>query len=564
MKILGISCFYHDSAAALFRGGKLLSAVQEERFSRIKNDASFPTHAVKYCLKANALRITDIDYVAFYEKPLLKFERILQSYFTTAPKGMMSFLQAIPLWLKKRLWIAQTIRKELEYRGETLFIDHHMSHAAGSFLLSPFKNAAIITVDGVGEWTTTAIGYGSGSEIALESEIRFPHSLGLLYTACTYYLGFRVNSDEYKVMGLAPYGKPKYYETFRRELIDIKRDGSFRLNTDYFPYTHSLYMINERFEGLFSHPKRSKNSELNDFHADFAASLQKITEEIIMNLATEAYSRYGSDNLCLSGGVALNCSSNGKLYYKSPFKDFFILPAAGDAGGAVGSAAYVSNTLLKECRSVFQHSYLGPRYSNDNIISLLDSKGIKYQVLSEQSLIDLVAKRISEGMIVGWFAGALEYGPRALGNRSILADPRDPLMKDKVNKSIKFREAFRPFAPVVLEERMSEYFDTEMSSRYMLFTFNVRKEKQGVIPAVTHIDNTSRIQSVTRESNQRLYDLIRAFERITGIPVLLNTSFNIQGEPIVASPNDALTTFTKSGLDLLVLENCVITKGNKC
>jgi len=561
MYILGISCFYHDAAACLIKDGKIIAAAQEERFSRKKHDQSFPLRAVKYCLKEAGITAQDLNYVGFYDKPLLKFERILSTYISVFPRGLFSFYHAMPIWLKRKIWIPYIIRKELNYKGKIIFINHHLSHAASSFLVSPFSEAAILTIDGVGEWSTATQGFGRENQIYLTHEIRFPHSLGLFYSAFTYYLGFRVNSAEYKIMGLASYGKPTFYDLITKELITIQDDGSFKLNMNYFAYHYGLVMINRKFEKLFRHQRRKPTEAITEFHENVAASLQKITNEIMVKLARSLYQKTKIPNLCLAGGVALNCVANGKIYEETPFKNIFIQPAAGDAGGAVGVALYIYYSILKHKRGfVWPHSYWGPEFTNQEIQQYLDSKSIPYERLDKGNLIKKVAHLLSQGKIIGWFQGRMEWGPRALGNRSILADPRNPEMKDMINKRIKFREPFRPFAPSLLEEYAGEYLKMDVPSPYMLFTTEVKESKRTIIPAVTHVDGTARHQTVNRQQNSLYYDLIKEFYNITKVPVVLNTSFNLRGEPIVCTPSDAYLCFMRSGMDYLVMGNYLLDK----
>jgi carbamoyltransferase len=559
MYILGVSCFYHDSAACLLRDGEVVAAAQEERFTRKKHDFDFPLNAVKYCLREAGIEAKDLAYVGFYDKPLLKFERILYSYLATFPRSYLSALKAIPLWLRQKLWIPQMIKRELEYEGEVLMIEHHLSHAASSYLVSPFDEAAIVTVDGVGEWATSTMGRGAGNRIELFKEIRFPHSLGLLYSAFTYYLGFKVNSAEYKVMGLAPYGEPKYYDKVL-ELIEFDDEGGFRMNMKYFAYHYGLTMTNGNFDELFGRPRREPESGLDQFHKDVAASVQKVTEEIVLRMAKAAHRRTGSKNLCLAGGVALNCVANGKVLKQTPFENLFIQPAAGDAGGAVGVASYIWNSLLGKERSfVWRDAYLGPSFSAAEIKEYLEARGAAFRELGEDELLEKTVQAIVDQKVVGWFQGRMEFGPRALGNRSILADARNPENKDVVNMKIKFRESFRPFAPSVLEERCSEYFDLDVPSPYMLLVAQVREDKR-VIPSVTHVDGSARIQTVSKETNELYYKLIKRFEERTGCPVIINTSFNVRGEPIVCTPHDAFLCFMRTNMDVLVMDRFYLEK----
>jgi len=557
--ILGISCYYHDSAAALLHDGRIVAAAQEERFTRVKHDQDFPKNAIRYCLREAGITIDDVDYVGFYDKPLIKFERILYTYLATFPRSFPSFIKAVPLWLRKKMWIPHIIKSELGYEGEVLMIEHHMSHAASTFLVSPFEEAAIVTVDGVGEWATSTIGKGQGSEITLYKETRFPHSLGLLYSAFTYYLGFKVNSAEYKVMGLAPYGEPKYYDKVL-ELIRFDEDGSFRMNMKYFAYDYGLTMTNGNFEKLFGQPVRKPESKIEQFHKDVAMSVQKVTEDIVLRMTRHAHELSGSKNLCMAGGVALNCVANGRVLREGPFEDIFVQPAAGDAGGAVGVAAYLYHTVLGKPREyVWEHAYLGPSYSTDDIRKYLEASGARYTELGEDDLLERTAGAIRDQKVVGWFQGRMEFGPRALGNRSILADARNPANKDVVNLKIKFRESFRPFAPSVLEERAGDWFELDCPSPYMLLVAQVRENKR-TIPSVTHVDGSARIQTVDRKSNPLYYDLIKRFERQTDCPVIINTSFNVRGEPIVCTPHDAYLCFMRTHMDVLVMDRFFLVK----
>lgn len=560
MNVLGISCFYHDSAACLIKDGGIVAAASEERFTRKKHDSSFPSNAIRYCLEVGALETGDLDYVGFYDKPLLKFERIISSYIATFPRSYRAFIKAVPVWLREKLWTKDLIARELHYKGEILFAEHHQSHAASAFLVSPFEEAAILTVDGVGEWATVSMASGSGTRIRMLKHIDYPHSLGLLYSAFTYYLGFKVNSAEYKVMGLAPYGQPNYYDRIANNLMAIGSEGSFKLNMDYFAYQYGLRMINRRFEELFEGPPREPESPLEQRHKDIAASIQKITEEVMLKLAASAYEMTGSENLCLAGGVALNCVANGRILREGPFKRIFIQPAAGDAGGAIGVAAYIYHSLLGNPRnSPLRDAYLGPSYSSEEIESLLKSKGVRFTVLGREELLTTVARLIADQSVVGWFQGRMEFGPRALGNRSILADARRAENKDRVNLKIKFRESFRPFAPSILEDRCSEYFELDCPSPYMLLVAQVRADKR-VLPAVTHVDGSARIQTVSRDTNPLFYDLISEFDKQTGVPVIINTSFNVRGEPIVCTPQDALRCFMRTDMDYLVMDHFLVDK----
>ncbi len=560
MNILGVSAYYHDSAACLFRDGKVVAAASEERFTRKKHDHAFPVNAVRYCLGAGGLGIGDVDYLGFYDKPLVKFERILLTYIATFPRSFPSFNKAVPLWLTQKLRIPGLIRKLTGYEGEILFGDHHMSHAASSFLVSPFQEAAILTLDGVGEWSTATRGVGRGNQIDLWSEIRFPHSLGLLYSAFTYYLGFKVNSGEYKVMGLAPYGEPKYYDRIMNEIIHVKEDGSFKLNMEYFAYDYGLTMTNGKFSRLFGIPVREGEGPLDQIHKDIAASVQKVTEEIVLRNARSLHQETGLTNLCMAGGVALNCVANGRVVRETPFKNIFIQPAAGDAGGAVGVAAFIHHSLLGNPRDfTWKHAFWGPSFSREEIREYLVKHGVPHRECTREELLSETARLIGEQNVVGWFQGRMEFGPRALGNRSILADARNPANKDVVNLKIKFRESFRPFAPSVIAERCSEYFDLDCETPYMLLVAQVRPDKRQ-IPSVTHVDGSARIQSVTRDENPLYYDLIREFDRQTGCPVIINTSFNVRGEPIVCTPHDAYLCFMRTRMDYLVMDQFLLDK----
>src|SRR6267143_327768 len=561
MNILGISCYYHDAAAAIIKNGQLIAAAQEERFTRKKHDSDFPAHAIDYCLREAGLTPTQIDYVGFYDKPLEKFDRILQTYLATWPAGFPSFIKAMPVWVKEKMWVPHIIKKQLSYSGPILFSEHHMSHAASAFLVSPFNEAAILTMDGVGEWDTTTLGVGSGNSISLTKSIRFPHSLGLFYSAFTYYLSFRVNSAEYKVMGLAPYGSPVYYDVIMKNLIDLKDDGSFRLNMDYFVYDRKLTMTGSRFEHLFGQPRRKPESPLSQFYKDLAASLQKVTDEVVLRLARQVHKETTLPNLCLAGGVALNCVSNSKILKETSFKEVFIQPAAGDAGGAVGVAFYIYNTLLGNKREfVWKNAFLGPSFSTEEIERFLDGRGIEYERLGYQDFLRKVSRVLGEQKVVGWFQGRMEFGPRALGSRSIIADARNPENWQRVNLKIKHRESFRPFAPVVLEERMTDYFDFDRQSPYMLYTAQVHPEERTKIPAVTHVDGSARLQTLRREDHEIFYDLLKQFENDTGCPVLINTSFNVRGEPIVCTPADAFRCFMATEMDYLAIGTFLIDK----
>jgi carbamoyltransferase len=553
MYILGLSCFYHDSAACLLRDGFIVAAASEERFTRKKHDFRFPRNAVAYVLEEAGITIDQVDYVAFYDKPFVKFERILQTYMSVAPRGIRSFIKAVPLWMRQKLWMRSVIHKELGYNGPILFSDHHLSHAASSFLFSPFREAAILTVDGVGEWTTTAKGVGKDRTIELSHEIRFPHSLGLVYSAFTGYLGFKVNSGEYKVMGLAPYGEPKYYDKIMDELLDVREDGSFKLNMRYFAYTYGLTMVNKRFERLFGVPPRKPETKIEPVHFDIAQSIQKVTETIMLRMARSLRKETGQRYLCLAGGVALNCVANGLILREAGYDDIFIQPAAGDAGGALGAALLVHHVVLDNPRDGERQKmpYFGPSYSEEEIKAVLDRFGAVYHRLDREALVRKTAQLIVEKNVLGWFQGRMEFGPRALGSRSILADARDPEMRDTVNLKIKFRESFRPFAPTVLAEEVSEWFEIDRESPYMLLVAQVREDRRQV-PAITHVDGSARIQTIAREDNPLYYDVIKAYADLTGVPIIINTSFNVRGEPIVCSPEHAYLCFMRTHMDQLI------------
>jgi len=591
--ILGLSAFYHDSAAALVVDGKIMAAAQEERFSRKKNDASFPKHAVKFCLEQAGLKLPDLDYVSFYEKPLLHFDRLLESWLAFAPRGFRAFRQALPLWLKQKLRMPSQLRNGLGdgYSRRFVFTEHHESHAASAFFPSPFVEAAILTMDGVGEWTTTSIGLGRGNQISLLEEIRFPHSLGLLYSAFTYYLGFRVNSGEYKVMGLAPYGRPIYRDLILKHLIQVYDDGSFFMDMSYFNYCAGLTMTSPRFHALFDGPPRSPESPLTQREMDLAASLQSVTEDVMLKLAARVYRQTSLKNLVLAGGVALNCVGNGKILREGPFEKLWIQPAAGDAGGALGTALFVWHQLLNKPRTAElsdsqQGSLLGPQFSDDAIEQTLRARGAVYQKLnSHAELCDAVADRLVRQHVVGWFQGRMEFGPRALGSRSILGDPRNPEMQTRMNLKIKFRESFRPFAPIVLQDHAHEYFDLPqgIESPYMLLVTAVAESQrlaspssdqslQGIdrlkstrstIPAVTHVDLSARVQTVDEGRFPLLHQLLTAFHEKSGCPVLINTSFNVRGEPVVCTPENALNGFLNTGMDTLAIGSFLLDKNSQ-
>ncbi len=560
MNILGISCYYHDAAAAILQDGTLVAAAQEERFTRKKHDQNFPKLAIEFCLKHAGVKPGELNYVVFYDKPFVKFDRILQTYIATYPKGLLSFLKAMPVWIKEKIWIPQQIKDDLSYEGTILFTEHHLSHAASAFLVSPFEEAAILTTDGVGEWETTAYGFGRGSDIQLGHSIHFPHSLGLLYSAFTYYLGFKVNSAEYKVMGLAPYGEPKYAGLILRELVAVRDDGSFRLNMRYFTYEYGLTMVGKKFAQLFGEPVRKPESALSQFHKDVAASLQSVTDIIMVKMARQVERETRMKYLCMAGGVALNCVSNTKILEQTSFNDIFVQPAAGDAGGALGAAHYVYNTVLGNPRSyVMNDAFLGPEFSDEQIEAYLNSKNIQYQKCGRQELLQKTAAFVADQKVVGWFQGRMEFGPRALGSRSIIADARNPKNQSVVNLKIKFRESFRPFAPTVLAERTKDYFEFERPSPFMLFVATVRPDRRE-IPAVTHVDGSARLQTISREQHPLFYDLIAEFERQSGCPVIINTSFNVRGEPIVCTPEDAWRCFLRTEMDCLVMGSYIVDK----
>ncbi|HDP16312.1 MAG TPA: hypothetical protein ENN16_00490 [Candidatus Omnitrophica bacterium] len=585
MYILGISCFYHDSAAALIKDGEIIAAAQEERFTRKKHDFNFPKNAIKYCLEEAGIKSSGLAFAVFYDKPLLKFERILLTYISYAPSGFRSFSKAIPLWLKERLWMSHLISEGLDFSGKILFSEHHESHAASAFYPSPFKEAAILTMDGVGEWTTTSFGIGKGNDIDLLYEIKFPHSLGLLYSAFTYYTGFKVNSAEYKVMGLAPYGEPKYTDLILKELIDLKKDGSFKLNMKYFNYCAGLTMTNSRFHKLFGGLPRRPETEITQKEMDLAMSIQKVTEEVILRVARHIHAVTGQKNLCLAGGVALNCVGNGNILRKGPFERIWIQPAAGDAGGALGAALSVWYRYLGNSRDADnakdkqKGSYLGPWYSNDRIEDYLRANDIPCRKYPRNDLLRKTADLLSDNKVIGWFQGRMEFGPRALGARSIIGDARSPDMQSRMNLKIKFRESFRPFAPTVLIEKTKDYFDINCESPYMLLTTSVRsknlnpdlpsrlkgferlKNINSDIPAVTHVDNSARVQTVSRDNgNEIYYNLLKEVDVKTGCPVIINTSFNVRGEPIVCSPENAYRCFMRTDMDYLVIGDFILDK----
>jgi carbamoyltransferase len=565
---LGISCYYHDSAAALLKDGHVIAAVEEERFSRKKFDDGYPKMAIDWCLNECAISPEQIDSVAFYDKPILKFERLLDNYIAVAPRGMYSFLDAIPKWLHKRLWIKNEIKNHLKgFNGNIIFPEHHMSHAAYAFYTSQFDESAILTIDGVGEWSTASFGIAKNNKIQLTNDIRWPHSLGLFYSAFTYFLGFRVNEGEYKLMGLSSYGKPKYYDLIKENLIDVKNDGSIHLNMKYFAFTYDKVMTNENFAQLFGIPPRKEDQKTEQIHYDIGASAQKVLEDVLLKMVNHIHSKTKMKNLCIGGGVALNGVANYKVLKNGPFDNVHIPPSPGDGGSAVGCAQYLyfvhnnKKRIIENNHSklIQENVYVGPSYSNEKIIKFLDSNNIKYEKFEKQSLLKKTAQLISTGNIVGWYQGKMEWGPRALGNRSILADPRNASMKDILNEKIKHRESFRPFAPSVLEEYASEYFDIDVPSPYMLMVAKVKKPE--IIPAVTHVDGTGRLQTVSNYANPLYYDLINEFFKITGVPVIINTSMNVMGEPIVNTPEQAYQMIVKTDMDCLVLGNNLIFSG---
>ncbi|MBI2609655.1 carbamoyltransferase [Candidatus Giovannonibacteria bacterium] len=585
MNILGISAFYHDSAAALIRDGKIIAAAQEERFSRKKHDHSFPKNCINYCLKAGGIGAKDLDFVAFYDKPFLKFERILETYLATAPKGIRSFLKAMPLWLKQKLWMKDLISRELGYTGKIIFPEHHASHAASAFYPSPFERAAFLTMDGVGEWATSSFGVGNGKGIKIIADIKFPNSLGLLYSAFTYYLGFKINDGEYKVMGLAPYGEAKYKDLILTKLLDLKEDGSFRMNQEYFNYLSGLTMTSAKFHELFGGPPKDPKSEVTKRHMDLARSIQEVVEEIVMRMARHIKKETGEDYLCLAGGVALNCVANGKLLRSRLFKDVWIQPAAGDAGGALGAAFFTWHQYLKKDRTPepedsMQGAYLGPSFNDAEIKKFLDENSISFEELLESKISGRIADLVAQEKVVGWFQGRMEFGPRALGSRSIIGDARSPKMQSVLNLKIKFRESFRPFAPAILAERVSDYFDLDRPSPYMLLVAVVNKKHRlkmtaeaenlfGIqklniarsdVPAITHVDYSARVQTVHKETNPRFYELIAAFDHKYKCPVIINTSFNLSDEPIVCRPEEAYSTFVRCEMDYLIMGRYLVSK----
>ena len=594
MKILGISAYYHDAAACLLESGDITAAAQEERFTRKKHDAQFPRHAIDYCLAEAGVSITGLDAVVFYDKPLVKFERLIETYIADAPRGFRSFLTAMPIWLKEKLYLKSLLKKELaDLAGSSkkalpqlLFAEHHQSHAASAFFPSPFDEAAVLCMDGVGEWATTSVWLGKGNQLTPLWQIDFPHSLGLLYSAFTYFTGFKVNSGEYKLMGLAPYGTPRHVDVIRDHLIDIKADGTFRLQMDYFDYATGLRMTNEKFSALFGREPRAPESALTQDDMDIAASVQAVTEEIVLKIAQTIHRETAVDHLCLAGGVSLNCVANGRLLREGPFKRLWVQPAAGDAGGALGCALAVWHQYADKPRQSsgamdrMRGAYLGPSFSSDEINAALDQLGAEYHVHRDEDLFSLLAELLDQGKVLGWFQGRMEFGPRALGARSIIGDPRKTDMQSVMNLKIKYRESFRPFAPAVLNERVADYFDQTTESPYMLLVANVQNDRRKIvepsdgtlfgieqlkqirseIPAVTHVDYSARLQTVHRETNPRFHALLEAFDAKTGCPVVVNTSFNVRGEPIVCSPTDAYRCFMRTEMDCLVVENYLLLK----
>jgi carbamoyltransferase len=591
MYILGISAYYHDSAACLLRDGEIVAAAQEERFTRKKHDHRFPAAAVEFCLRHARITGADVDHVAFYDKPLLKFERLLETYIDYAPSGLRSFLKAMPLWLKEKLWTREQVAQHCQgYKGKVLFTEHHESHAASAFFPSPFESAAVLTMDGVGEWATSSYGYGKGNELHLLGELHFPHSLGLLYSAFTYYTGFKVNSGEYKVMGLAPYGEPRYVQLILDQLVDLREDGSLHLNMEYFNYCQGLTMTNAAFDKLFGGPPREAESELTQREMDLARSVQEVTELAMLRMARHVGRETGEKNLCLAGGVALNCVGNGRILRETSFENIWIQPAAGDAGGSLGAALSVWHQYLGQERDAatltsgrsdaMKGAYLGPSFTSEEIRAFLDTTGVVYRRVERAELAETVARLLAQEKVVGWFQGRMEFGPRALGARSILGDPRSARMQSQMNLKIKFRESFRPFAPSVLRERVKDFFEMDCDSPYMLLVAPVQRalhlpvtaeqEKlfgidklnvpRSIIPAVTHVDYSARVQTVRREDNALYYDLIAAFGRLTDCPLLINTSFNVRGEPIVCTPEQAYTCFMRTEMDCLVMEDFVLDK----
>ena len=594
MNVVGISAFYHDAAAAIVRDGEIVAAAQEERFTRKKHDAGFPRHALDYCLAEAGVKLQDVDLVAFYDKPLLKFERLLETYLAFAPRGFESFRMAIPVWLREKLFLKDLLQKQLvekrpdfDWDKRLVFSEHHLSHAASAFFPSPFDSAAVLTLDGVGEWATTSLALGRGNRLEVVKEIHFPHSLGLLYSAFTYYTGFRVNSGEYKLMGLAPYGEPKYARTILDRLIDLKPDGSFKLDLDYFNYCVGLTMTNAKFDRLFGAPPRAPDQKLEPFHMDLAASIQQVTEEILLRMTRAIAKETGERNLCLAGGVALNCVANGKVLRDGSFDRIWIQPAAGDAGGSIGAALCAYHLLRDQPRRAhdgadgMRGAFLGPAYPQDEVVQRLRAAGARFRVVPDDAVLDEAVDALAAGKAVGWFQGRMEFGPRALGGRSILGDPRSPTMQKLLNLKVKYRESFRPFAPAILREDLADWFELDVDSPYMLLVAGVRPERRrtmsadeealfGIdklnvprsdIPAVTHVDYSARVQTVHRDTHPRFHALLERFKQRTGCPVLVNTSFNVRGEPIVGTPEDAFRCFMGTEIETLVIGDCVLDKG---
>ena len=586
MNILGISAFYHDSAACLVQDGKIISAAQEERFTRKKHDFSFPKNAIKYCLEEAGLDGKHLDFVAFYDKPFIKFERILETYLAYAPSGIRSFIKALPLWVKQKIWMKEVITRELDFEGKIIFPEHHESHAASAFFPSPFTEAAFLTLDGVGEWTTASYGVGKDNQVRIMAEIHFPHSLGLLYSAFTFYTGFKVNSGEYKVMGLAPYGEPLYKELILTELMDLKEDGSFKMNMKYFDYCSGLTMTNRRFDKLFGGPPRKPESQLTQRDMDLARSVQEVTEEVMLRMARHIHQETEQKRLCLAGGVALNCVGNGRILREGPFDHIWIQPAAGDAGGALGAALFVwyqyleNSRIADDTKDFQQGSFLGPVFENDYVADYLERNTISYTRIDDEEIPEKIADLIADEKVIGWFQGRMEFGPRALGNRSIIGDARSQKMQETMNLKIKFRESFRPFAPSAIKERTADFFEIDVESPYMLLVAPVKKEickemsseeqkrfgldklhvARSSIPAITHVDYSARVQTVDRERNPLYYRLIETFGEKYGCPLIINTSFNVRGEPIVCTPEDAYRCFMRTNMDYLIMGNFLLEK----
>jgi len=560
MKILGISCFYHDAAAALVADGVLKAAASEERFTRIKHDPEFPKNAANFCLNKAGIEVGELDYVVFYDKPFTKFDRIFTGYMAQPIKSYKSFLLAAPIWLGRKLWTSQVIEKELGFKKDVLYLTHHLSHAAGAFFGSPFEEAAILTIDGVGEWATASYGVGKNNEIKLFKEMHYPHSLGLLYSAFTYYLGFQVNSAEYKVMGLASYGKPEFQELIVRKLVRVCDDGSIFLNLDYFTFQYAQTMTGKRFEQLLGRPRRESESQIERFHENVAASIQAVTEKIVMKMAAHVREKTQLNRICLSGGVALNATANGKLVKSGLYEDVYAQPAAGDAGGAVGAALYAHYKISGDNKRPQQFFGIGPSFEESEIRDFLISESLPFADKPIDVQLRFLAQKIADGHLVGIFQGAMEFGPRALGFRSIVADPRDNKMKEKINAAVKYREPFRPFAPAVLKKKTKDFFDCNSEAPYMIVNYTVHQDKRSIIPAVTHIDNSSRIQTVSKNDNSVFYQLIEEFGKLTGVPIVLNTSFNLRGYPIVNTPREAVETFCTGGIDFLLLERFILSK----